>query len=88
MLLSTLFKEHETKTKGDLMKYIVLKGTVIGGKVVRAGDIVDIDLNEARNLLALGRIDKVNDEPIEVVDRAVGLQEDTKPKRRGRPRTK
>ena len=69
------------------MSYLVLKGTVIGGKQVRAGDVVEVDAVEAKELVGIGRITKVDSKPVETVDRAVGLQEETKPKRRTR-RTK
>jgi hypothetical protein len=66
------------------MSYLVLKGTVIGGKQVRAGDVVEVDAVEAKELVGIGRITKVDSKPVETVDRAVGLQEETKPKRRTR----
>ena len=87
MLLSNTFVEYGRKPKGEYMSYLVLKGTVIGGKQVRAGDVVEIDGIEARELVGIGRITKVESKPVETVDRAIGLEEETKPKRRTR-RTK
>lgn len=87
MLSSNTFGEFGRKPKGEYMSYLVLKGTVIGGKQVRAGDVVEVDAVEAKELVGIGRITKVDSKPIETVDRAVGLQEETKPKRRTR-RTK
>ena len=87
MLLSSLFKEQRRKPKGESMSYLVLKGTVIGGKQVRAGDVVEVDAVEAKELIGIGRITKVDSKPVETVDRSIGLQEETKPKRRTR-RTK
>ena len=84
MLLSSTFGEHGRKPKGELMSYIVLKGTVIGGKRVNAGDVVEVEGIEARELIGIGRIAKVEKKQVETVDRSVGLAEETKPKRRTR----
>ena len=87
MLSSNTFGEYGRKPKGEYMSYLVLKGTVIGGKQVRAGDVVEIDGIEARELVGIGRITKVESKPVENQDRSIGLDEETKPKRRTR-RTK
>lgn len=84
MLLSSTFGEHGRKPKGEFMSYIVLKGTVIGGKRVNAGDVVEVEGIEARELMGIGRIAKVEKKEVETVDRSVGLTEETKPKRRTR----
>lgn len=84
MLLSSTFGEHGRKPKGEIMSYIVLKGTVIGGKRVNAGDVVEVEGIEARELMGIGRIAKVEKKEVETVDRSVGLTEETKPKRRTR----
>ena len=84
MLLSSLFKEQRRKPKGELMSYLVLKGTVVGGKQVRAGDVVEVEGVEARDLIGMGRIIEVVKTETKVEDRSVGLTEETKPKRRTR----
>ena len=84
MLLSNTFGEHGRKPKGEYMTYIVLKGTVIGGKRVNAGDVVEVDGIEARELVGIGRIAKVEKQEVKTVDRSIGLKEETKPKRRTR----
>jgi len=84
MLSSNTFGEFGRKPKGESMSYLVLKGTVIGGKQVRAGDVVDVSGVEAKELLAIGRIAEVTKSETKVEDRAIGLTEDTKPKRRTR----
>lgn len=84
MLLSSTFGEHGRKPKGEIMSYIVLKGTVIGGKRVNAGDVVEVEGIEARELMGIGRIAKVEKKEVETVDRSVGITEETKPKRRTR----
>ena len=70
------------------MKYLVLKGTVIGGVAAKAGDVVEVPEDEVRGLMGINRIAQVAEKKVEVVDRAVGLDEDTKPKRRTRAETK
>jgi hypothetical protein len=84
MLSSNTFGEFGRKPKGEYMSYLVLKGTVIGGKQVRAGDVVEVDAVEAKELVGIGRITKVDSKPVETVDRSIGLSEETKPKRRTR----
>jgi len=84
MLLSDTFGERGRKPKGEIMSYIVLKGTVIGGKRANAGDVVDVDGLEARELIGLGRIALVEKKSVEIEDRSIGLKEETKPKRRTR----
>ena len=84
MLSSNTFGEYGRKPKGEYMSYLVLKGTVIGGKQVRAGDVVEVDAVEAKELVGIGRITKVDSKPVETVDRSIGLSEETKPKRRTR----
>lgn len=66
------------------MSYLVLKGTVIGGKQVRAGDVIEIDGIEARELVGIGRVSEVESKPVEIQDRSIGLSEETKPNRRTR----
>ena len=84
MLLSSTFGEHGRKPKGELMKYLVMKGTVAGGRQVRAGDVIELDSVDARELVSLGRLVEVVETKVETVDRSVGLTEETKPKRRTR----
>ena len=84
MLSSNTFGEFGRKPKGESMSYLVLKGTVIGGKQVRAGDVVEVEGIEARDLIGMGRIVEVVKTETKVEDRAVGFTEETKPKRRTR----
>ena len=69
------------------MKYLVLKSTVISGRQVRAGDVVEIDGAEAVELEGMGRICQVIETETKVQDRSIGLDQETRPKRRTR-RTK
>jgi hypothetical protein len=70
------------------MKYLVLKGTVIGGSATQAGDVVEVPESEVKALLAMKRIAEVAEKPTATTNRAVGLDDDTKPKKRGRPKKK
>jgi hypothetical protein len=87
MLSSNTFGEFGRKPKGEYMSYLVLKGTVIGGKQVRAGDVIEIDGIEARELVGIGRVSEFESKPVETQDRSIGLSEETKPKRRTRRKT-
>lgn len=70
------------------MKYLVLKGTVINGCVAKAGDVVEVPDSEVKGLISINRISPVVEKKAETVDRAVGLDEETKPKRRTRAKKK
>ncbi|MCH1579338.1 MAG: hypothetical protein L7S55_01425 [Luminiphilus sp.] len=70
------------------MKYLVLKGTVIDGASVKAGDVVEVPENEVKSLLGINRIAPVAEKKAETVNRSVGLDEETKPKRRTRAKKK
>jgi hypothetical protein len=48
------------------------------------GSLVELDDAEAKELMAMGRVAPHHEEQIE--DRSVGFSEETKPRRRGRPR--
>lgn len=63
------------------MRYKVLKGCVIAGQGRKVGDIVELDAGQAKELMAIGRIISTGQEEI-IVDRSVGLTEQTKLKKR------
>lgn len=84
MLLSNTFGERGRKPKGELMKYLVMKSTVAGGRQVKAGDVIELDSVQAKELVSLGRLTEVVETKVETQDRSVGLTEETKPKRRTR----
>jgi len=67
------------------MKFKVLKSCVINGTPKKVGDVVDIASDaDVRALMGIGRI-APHHEPV-VQDRAIGLSEETQPKKRGRPK--
>lgn len=63
------------------MRYKVLKGCVIAGQGRKVGDIVELDAGQAKELMAIGRIISTGQEEV-IVDRSVGLTEQTKLKKR------
>jgi hypothetical protein len=65
------------------MKYKVLRDTVATGQVCRVGEVIDLNESDAKELMATGRV-APHDEETPAVDRAIGLDEETKPKRRTR----
>tara|TARA_R110002074_G_scaffold16000_1_gene53965 strand:+ start:2092 stop:2310 length:219 start_codon:yes stop_codon:yes gene_type:complete len=66
--------------------YIVLKDLLLKGKRYVASDVIEtIGDEDAKNLLAMGRIEAVAVTPeVKAVDRSVGLSNETKPKRRAK----
>lgn len=72
------------KAKGEIMKYLVLTGTVINKQSCRAGDVVDVPDDEVKTLKAMGRIAEYVEKKVESQDRSVGLSDETKPRRRTR----
>jgi len=67
------------------MKYKVLRNTVAAGRVRRQGAVIELDDSEANELMAMGRV-APHAEEAPIADRAVGLTEETKPRRRTRAR--
>ena len=66
--------------------YLVLKNCVAGGERRTAGDIVQLPASEGNILISMGRVEQTSAPkaaPV-VEDRAVGLTEDSAPKKRGR----
>lgn len=69
------------------MSYVILKSTVAGGARRNAGDVIELTTDEARALLAAGRIAEAAPSPkVDVQDRSVGLEASTvaAPKKRAR----
>jgi hypothetical protein len=67
------------------MKFKVMKGCVVSGQSRQVGEIVDIQsADELKTLMGIGRV-VPHDEPV-IEDRSLGLDDDTKPRRRGRPK--
>ena len=64
------------------MKYEVIKDCIIKGESCRVGTVVDLDDNLAVSLMGIGRV--VPHDESKVENRAIALDEETKPKRRTR----
>jgi hypothetical protein len=66
------------------MAYIVLKDLMLKGKRLKASEVItEISQEDATSLLAIRRIEPVEIvEPVQAVDRSVGLSDETKPKKR------
>ena len=69
------------------MPYLILKSCFADGQRRSAGDVIDLGVDEARELLAMGRVSAAPDEkPVKETNRSVGLQADAASplKKRGR----
>lgn len=66
------------------MKYEIIKACLIRGASYKVSDVVELDGQLAKELMAIGRIAPYA-EPTKVEDRSIGLSEDKpKPKRRAK----
>jgi len=70
------------------MAYLVLKSCVAGGVRRSAGDVIDIDASEAKELRLVGRVSEVEKKSEPKVDRSVGLAKSTAPKPKIRSKAK
>lgn len=68
------------------MKYEVIRACVIRGKTHAVGDVVDLDGDIAKELMAIGRVIPHTAPAPVIEDRSIGLDEDSAPKKRGRPK--
>ena len=69
------------------MPYVILKSCVAGGESRSAGDVIELGGDEARSLLAMGRVSVAPDvKPVQETNRSVGLEADAASpvKKRGR----
>jgi hypothetical protein len=70
------------------MAYLVLKSCVAGGVRRSAGDVIDLDASEAKELRLVGRVSEVEKKSEPKVDRSVGLAKSTAPKPKVRSKAK
>lgn len=70
------------------MPYLVLKSCVAGGVRRSAGDVIDLDASEAKELKSAGRVSEVEKKSEPKVDRSVGLEKSTAPKPKIRAKAK
>jgi hypothetical protein len=64
------------------MKYEVIRSCVIKGSTHKVGDVVELDKELAENLMGIGRVVPHDESKLE--DRSIGLNVETKPKRRAK----
>lgn len=70
-----------------MKKYEVIKGCVIKGNGHQTGDIVELEDYEVNQLIAIGRIAEVKQEPKKAQNRSVGLSGDKPTKRKAKEET-
>ena len=67
-----------------MKKYEVIKGCVIKGNGHQVGDIVELEDYEVNQLIAIGRVLEVKQEPKKALNRSVGLSGDKPTKRKAK----
>ena len=69
--------------KGGKMKYLILQDTI--AKKVKAGDIVELPIDEGRSLVGYGKAEEYKGKPKKETNRSVGLEKsETKVKKRSK----
>jgi len=72
-------------TKGEKMKYLILQDTVANKEKVKAGDVVELTIDEGRSLVGYGKAEEYKGKPKKESDRSVGLKKsETKVKKRSK----
>ena len=68
------------------MKYLILSDTVVKGDRVKAGDVVELNPDERRQLVGYGKAQEYKGKPKKETNRSVGLEksETPKPKKRSK----
>jgi len=72
--------------KGEYMKYLILTDTVANKEKVKAGDVVELTVDEGRSLVGYGKAEEYKGKPKKETNRSVGLEksETSKPKKRSK----
>jgi len=72
--------------KGEYMKYLILTDTVANKEKVKAGDVVELPVDEGRSLVGYGKAEEYKGKPKKETNRSVGLEksETNKPKKRNK----
>ena len=68
------------------MKYLILSDTVANKEKVKAGDVVELQVDEGRALIGYGKAEEYKGKPKKETNRSVGLEksETPKPKKRSK----
>ena len=67
-LIATQLKE------GEYMKYLILTDTVANKEKVKAGDVVELTVDEGRSLVGYGKAEEYKGKPKKETNRSVGLE--------------
>ena len=72
--------------KGGYMKYLILSDTVANKEKVKAGDVVELPIDEGRSLVGYGKAEEYKGKPKKETNRSEGLEksETPKPKKRSK----
>ena len=71
--------------KGEYMKYLILTDTVANKEKVKAGDVVELPVDEGRSLVGYGKAEEYKGKPKKETNRSVGLEKsETKVKKRSK----
>ena len=73
-------------SKGGKMKYLILQDTIANKEKVKAGDVVELSIDEWRSLVGYGKAEEYKGKPKKETNRSVGLEksETPKPKKRSK----
>ena len=72
-------------SKGEKMKYLILQNTIANKQKVKAGDIVELPIDEGRSLVGYGKAEEYKGKPKKESNRSVGLEKsETKVKKRSK----
>lgn len=67
------------------MKYLILQDTIANKEKVKAGDIVELSIDEGRSLVGYGKAEEYKGKPKKESNRSVGLEKsETKVKKRSK----
>lgn len=78
------------KPEGNMKHYLVLKSCIILGKRCAVGDVVELPASTGNILISMRRVEETSQpkKAPALDDRAIGLDDETAPKKRGRAKKK
>ncbi len=67
------------------MKYLILQDTIANKEKVKAGDVIELSIDEGRSLVGYGKAEEYKGKPKKESNRSVGLEKsETKVKKRSK----
>ncbi|ADD94570.1 hypothetical protein [uncultured phage MedDCM-OCT-S08-C1731] len=67
------------------MKYLILQDTIANKEKVKAGDVVELSIDEGRSLVGYGKAEEYKGKPKKESNRSVGLEKsESKVKKRSK----